>query len=1434
MVAEELENHDLADWMPALLAADPTQGYLAISILVTAVPIEAACAIWKLAADELESTASLPFLRAALDAAERALVDEEAEEARGWQFAEASAALAGASPDATEAREVLARAREVLGLCRMNGPEFALLVQLLALAQSQEEHDLTSQLADEVLQAIAGSTEVVPELEELLLRAAYVAYYERHDWPLVLRCVAPLAPTPTSLTMRGLALQREGRAEEALEVWDQIGDEDDPALALNRAAMLISMGELGEAAPVLDRLVKRHPAYWKGWVQRGLLRIRGSEERGVNDLEHAFELAVNGEADASRLADAAMMAHEAAIENDCSNQMAQALLVLVADSREVVQIAGHYCRGVLLSDAERYPEAASTLQAALDLLTEDVSAGVPIREALVKALLATGADQKALEVMKPLVEMPGLPEGALELLDSFVDEDLQFEVRLLRAVGHRSEMRLALAERELSELLDEEPGVARVHRLRGLTRLSTAARSDEDAWNEAASYERYLTAIEDIGAAAALGDDLALGAFRWAVDRARGDWRMKELLQVVGDEEFGMYRLMPGLKAADEALGQARELAALSRREWAEAAVATEAVQTQFQAVGLPAEAGRQDLFLADLALRLGDPRRALDHLDRCDSLLPLEAEPLPGEERSAAREILGTSAARGAAGMALPLEYLVFLGGTMRGSMAYLKMLRAQTLAALGRAGAALSELGDEKELIAEREKLGLLSLDGGESVRAIMAILRDSGHHERALELRDIALEAADSPLRQAAILITSAGCWLNSAKPERALADLNRARTLTRDIENDQFNAIVDHTEANVVQESDPERVLELLNAESVSALSQPARVSAALVTRAHALAHLGSAAAADRDAIRAEELLVGHMQSIDLPSDRSMSLQAWGAARSLRCTLACRAGESENALQLLAGLKGRALGMQRTLAISGPQPSSAVEVAVSEERDDLLALLRHAELHAGAVSWIHLRRVQAHNEKLVDTSGGAKLDLDEASAALEDAQRRLSRLQVRRSELPREAQLEKAADIDALRQSLGGAEGQGLLVEMFLGEGTCYLTGLRAAEEPWTVGVPCDASELVELAESSRVGADWSDGDPVWSNDSLRRIVDALQQRSSEGDHLAIVRHGPLHALPMHAVEGEKGALIERHTVSYAPSSDALLSCTSEETAQGGAGIVVADSLGDLPHARLEGQAVAELLGTVALTGLRADRRRLLSLIGEQGPAVVHIACHGVFDDVDPDASRLILAGSSTHDAPMAAADLTARDVAQLPLRGSVVVLSACHSGVNAMLPGDEPFGLTRAFLAAGARAVVGARWAVSDISTWLLMERFTSLWRSDRLPIAESLARAQRWIRQMPVEEMVDLCNAALERRVGDRADVEVLLARRRAEGLIALRREDPARSSARQADLLALMSNPSLREAHGLTGTDPFPFSDRRHWAAFELVGDWTSEYPEE
>ena len=64
-----------------------------------------------------------------------------------------------------------------------------------------------------------------------------------------------------------------------------------------------------------------------------------------------------------------------------------------------------------------------------------------------------------------------------------------------------------------------------------------------------------------------------------------------------------------------------------------------------------------------------------------------------------------------------------------------------------------------------------------------------------------------------------------------------------------------------------------------------------------------------------------------------------------------------------------------------------------------------------------------------------------------------------------------------------------------------------------------------------------------------------------------------------------------------------------------------------------------------------------------------------------------------------------------DVQAANVRARLVVLSCCHSGRGRILKGEGVVGIARSFLAAGARSVLVALWAIDDEATMVFMKRF---------------------------------------------------------------------------------------------------------------------------
>jgi len=98
------------------------------------------------------------------------------------------------------------------------------------------------------------------------------------------------------------------------------------------------------------------------------------------------------------------------------------------------------------------------------------------------------------------------------------------------------------------------------------------------------------------------------------------------------------------------------------------------------------------------------------------------------------------------------------------------------------------------------------------------------------------------------------------------------------------------------------------------------------------------------------------------------------------------------------------------------------------------------------------------------------------------------------------------------------------------------------------------------------------------------------------------------------------------------------------------------------------------------------------------------AVLHFAAHAVVDEERADRSAILLTpGAQTEDGL-----LQSREIVRLDVQGAIVVLSACRSAGGSIVGGEGPISLARAFLQAGAHAVLASLRPIRDDDAALLV------------------------------------------------------------------------------------------------------------------------------
>jgi tetratricopeptide (TPR) repeat protein len=262
--------------------------------------------------------------------------------------------------------------------------------------------------------------------------------------------------------------------------------------------------------------------------------------------------------------------------------------------------------------------------------------------------------------------------------------------------------------------------------------------------------------------------------------------------------------------------------------------------------------------------------------------------------------------------------------------------------------------------------------------------------------------------------------------------------------------------------------------------------------------------------------------------------------------------------------------------------------------------------------------------------------------------------------------------------------------------------------------------------------------------------LRQLYDALVAPVADllaaAAEVFVAPHGPLHQLPFATLLDEAGRpLVEcAPPISYTPSATIWLQQRAAPVSAAPRAPMLAvgyDGAGAdrLRHTEAEARAVAARCGGEAWRGEEGVLARLMERAG--GYRLLHLACHGTFNGADPLRSALEIGPGE---------QLSAAAVLQrLRLRADLVTLSACRSGVSAVLRGDEPLGLVRAFLGAGARAVLVTLWPVEDASARLLMERlYQALLEDPQRSPGAALQAAQRWLRALTPDQLARLIPGA--------------------------------------------------------------------------------------
>ncbi len=259
---------------------------------------------------------------------------------------------------------------------------------------------------------------------------------------------------------------------------------------------------------------------------------------------------------------------------------------------------------------------------------------------------------------------------------------------------------------------------------------------------------------------------------------------------------------------------------------------------------------------------------------------------------------------------------------------------------------------------------------------------------------------------------------------------------------------------------------------------------------------------------------------------------------------------------------------------------------------------------------------------------------------------------------------------------------------------------------------------------------------------------QRLADPLRYRISSGERLYELLIAPVHewlpagskivivadgvlsgfnfeTLPVPNASPPR-YLIEDLTIVIAPSIR-LLSQTREAATQTGRLLVIGNPENADPAEQQLRYAAAEISSVarhfapgsrLVLEGKDAVPEAYRRASPGQFSAI-HFTAHSTASRESPLDSAVLLTGGKLY----------ARDVLELPLRASLVTMSACRGVGSRNYNGEGLVGFAWAFLRAGARNVIAGLWDVNDQSTSVLMDTLYGELAAGKSP-AEALRNAK--------------------------------------------------------------------------------------------------------
>jgi len=331
--------------------------------------------------------------------------------------------------------------------------------------------------------------------------------------------------------------------------------------------------------------------------------------------------------------------------------------------------------------------------------------------------------------------------------------------------------------------------------------------------------------------------------------------------------------------------------------------------------------------------------------------------------------------------------------------------------------------------------------------------------------------------------------------------------------------------------------------------------------------------------------------------------------------------------------------------------------------------------------------------------------------------------------------------------------------------------------------------------------------------LFSSVAMRRalynkLLKPLEVLLQDKRRLYIVPHGPLHYVPFHALIAADGDTLLRAggpEIIFAPSATILFRQLQPNAAPPKTCLAIGyngEAPARLRFAEAEARHIASMTSGALLLGKIEKKAQLY----QQAPdyQALHFSCHGEFEPDTPLNSVLHIGPNET---------LTGQEIIDnLRLRCKLVTLSACESGLSRVKRGDELYGLIRAFLYAGAAAILATLWRVDERSTVIFVEKFYQQIQQG-VPYATALKEAQLYLKTLTRPEALDILSRYWDNSEQNNASLA------------------PPGTKGKHGGDDQSMTDPEPRNQPALAallpeGDSEFVFADPKFWAPFVLIGN--------